>query len=137
MSTETKNNYVGNSIWILLEKASRIISGILVGILVVRYLGDQQYGIISLGLSIVGILTILSTLGLDSLVVREILVRKKEANIILGTSFTLRFLGSLIVVALTTSWAYFNKPPEIVLIFFLPDDTKDAYASGVTIYKLI
>jgi O-antigen/teichoic acid export membrane protein len=119
MSTENKNNYVGNSFWILLEKASRIISGILVGILVVRYLGDQQYGIISLGLSIVGVLTIISTLGLDSLVVREIITRKEQSDIILGTSFTLRFLGSIMVVLLTTAWAYLNKPIDIVLIFFL------------------
>lgn len=119
MSTENKNNYVGNSFWILLEKASRIISGILVGILVVRYLGDQQYGIISLGLSIIGVLTIISTLGLDSLIVREIITRKDQSEIILGTSFTLRFLGSILVVLLTTAWAYINKPIDIVLIFFL------------------
>ncbi len=119
MSSTSKNNYVGNSFWILLEKASRIISGILVGILVVRYLGDQQYGIISLGLSIVGVLTILSTLGLDSLVVREIITRKDQSHTILGTSFTLRLMGSAIVVLLTTTWALINKPIDIVYIFFL------------------
>lgn len=119
MAEEKRNNYVGNSIWILLEKASRIISGILVGILVVRYLGADQYGIISLGLSIIAVLTIISTLGLDSLVVRELLTRKKDENKILGTAFTLRFVGSLLVILFTTIWAYFNKPPETTIIFLL------------------
>lgn len=119
MAEEQKNNYVGNSIWILVEKASRIISGILVGILVVRYLGAEQFGIISLGLSIIAVLTIISTLGLDSLVVREILTRKPDENKILGTAFTLRLIGSLGVVFFTTTWAYFNKPIETTYIFFL------------------
>ncbi len=116
---EQKNNYVGNSFWILLEKASRIISNILVGILVVRYLGAEQYGVISLGLSVIAILTIISTLGLDSLVVREILTRKEDINKILGTAFSLRFLGSLWVILLATTWAYYNKSTETTLIFFL------------------
>jgi len=116
---EQKNNYVGNSFWILLEKASRIISGILVGILVVRYLGAEQYGIISLGLSVIAILTIISTLGLDSLVVRELLTRKDDSNKILGTAFLLRLFGSLWVILLATSWAYMNKSSETTLIIFL------------------
>jgi O-antigen/teichoic acid export membrane protein len=63
MSTEIepKNNYLSNSLWMLLEKSSRIISGILVGVLVARYLGPAQYGLINYALSVISIFTILST----------------------------------------------------------------------------
>lgn len=91
-SSQTKNNYFKNSLWILLEKVSRIISGILVGVLVARFLGPAQFGTISYALSIIAIFTIISTLGLDGLVVRELITRKERINEILGTAFWLRFL---------------------------------------------
>lgn len=119
MEQKQTHNYVSNSMWILLEKASRIISGILVGVLVVRYLGDVQYGIISYGLSLIGVLTVISTLGLDGLVVRELVTRPKEEAQILGTSFGLRLLGSLLVVVLAVAWSALRDPAETTLIVFL------------------
>ena len=65
VNLKEKNNYVSNSFWMLLEKSARVISGILVGVLVVRYLGDAQFGVITYGLGVIAILTIFSTLGLD------------------------------------------------------------------------
>ena len=63
--TKKNNNYINNSIWILAEKASRIISGILVGVLVARFLGKEQFGIISYALSVISIFTVFSTLGIE------------------------------------------------------------------------
>ncbi|MCF8252990.1 MAG: flippase [Bacteroidia bacterium] len=114
-----KNNYVSNSFWMLLEKSARIISGILVGVLVVRYLGDAQFGTISYGLGIIGILTIFSTLGLDSLVVRELITRHKDQHKILGTAFGLRFMGSLAVVAGSCFYSLLRDPIETTYIVFL------------------
>ncbi|OYU94278.1 MAG: hypothetical protein CFE21_16975 [Bacteroidetes bacterium B1(2017)] len=114
-----KNNYVSNSFWMLLEKSSRIISGILVGVLVVRYLGAAQYGIITLGLSIIGILTIFSTLGLDSLVVRELLTRSKKKYVILGTAFWMRFVGSFVVMGGSVIYSLMRDPLSTTWIVFL------------------
>ncbi|MCX6185775.1 MAG: flippase [Bacteroidetes bacterium] len=114
-----KINYFKNSLWILLEKVSRIISGIFVGVLVARYLGPTQFGTISYALSIIAIFTIVSTLGLDGLVVREIITRKENLNEILGTSFWLRFVGAILVVFLATTYSYIRDTPDRVLIVFL------------------
>ncbi|MCG9881385.1 MAG: flippase [Bacteroidia bacterium] len=119
MEDKPKNNYVSNSFWMLLEKSARIISGILVGILVVRYLGDAQYGILTYGLGIIAILTIFSTLGLDNLVVRELLTRPKLSNKILGTAFGLRLMGSLAVVAGACTYSLMRDPIETTFIVFL------------------
>lgn len=119
MEDKAKNNYVSNSFWMLLEKSARIISGILVGILVVRYLGDAQYGILTYGLGIIAILTIFSTLGLDNLVVRELLTRPKFSDKILGTAFGLRFIGSLVVVVGACTYSLMRDPIETTFIVFL------------------
>jgi O-antigen/teichoic acid export membrane protein len=119
MQEKTKNNYVSNSFWMLLEKSARIISGILVGVLVVRYLGDAQFGILTYGLGIIAILTIFSTLGLDNLVVRELLTRPKNTQKILGTAFGLRFFGSLLVVVGACAYSLLRDPIETTYIVFL------------------
>jgi O-antigen/teichoic acid export membrane protein len=119
MEEKSKNNYVSNSFWMLLEKSARIISGILVGILVVRYLGDSQFGILTYGLGIIAILTIFSTLGLDSLVVRELITRPEKTNKILGTAFGLRLAGSIVVVVGSCFYSLMRDPISTTYIVFL------------------
>ncbi|MDZ4668145.1 MAG: flippase [bacterium] len=119
MQEKEKNNYVSNSMWMLLEKSARIISGILVGVLVVRYLGDTQYGILTYGLGIIAILTVFSTLGLDSLVIRELITRSDHKNKILGTAFYLRLLGSFAVVIGSCTYSLLRDPLSTTFIVFL------------------
>ncbi len=113
------NNYVKNSFWILIEKMSRIISGILVGVLVARYLGPDQFGLISYALNVVAIFTIISTLGLDSLIVRELIMRNDKQHVILGTAFIMRLLGSIVVVAASTTYSFMRDTPQQTMIVFL------------------
>ncbi|MFZ4796809.1 MAG: flippase [Bacteroidia bacterium] len=113
------NNYINNSIWILAEKASRIISGILVGVLVARFLGKEQFGIISYALSVLSIFTVFSTLGLDGIVVRELITEKKKKYDIIGTTFWLRFIGSFLVVIASTYYSFMRDPSDRTWIVFL------------------
>ncbi len=117
--TKKKNNYINNSIWILAEKASRIISGILVGVLVARFLGKEQFGIISYALSVLSIFTVFSTLGLDGIVVRELITDKKKKYEIIGTTFWLRLFGSFIVVFAATYYSFIRDPNDRTWIVFL------------------
>ncbi len=119
MTSEPKNNYVTNSMWILLEKFSRIVSGILVGVLVARFLGNEKFGIITYGLGVIGIFTIFSTLGLDSLIVRELLTRKLKKEMILGTAFWMRFAGSIFVVVVATFYSSMRDPAQRTWVVFL------------------
>jgi O-antigen/teichoic acid export membrane protein len=117
--TKKNNNYINNSIWILAEKASRIISGILVGVLVARFLGKEQFGIISYALSVISIFTVFSTLGLDGIVVRELITEKKKKYDIIGTTFWLRFIGSFLVVIASTYYSFMRDPSDRTWIVFL------------------
>ncbi len=117
--TKKNNNYVNNSIWILAEKASRIISGILIGVLVARFLGKEQFGIISYALSVLSIFTVFSTLGLDGIVVRELITKKNMKYEIIGTTFWLRFIGSFLVVIASTYYSFMRDPSDRTWIVFL------------------
>jgi len=114
-----KNNYIKNSFWLLLEKVSRIISGVLVGVLVARFLGPADFGLINYALSVVAIFTIISTLGLDGLVVRELITRKNQEGEILGTAFLLRLIGAFFVVGIATYYSSLRDSSDRVWVVFI------------------
>lgn len=80
----------------LSEQLLRLISGVLVGIWVARYLGPQQFGIFSYVLAFVALFSSIGKLGLDSIVVRDLINEPLKTDIYLGTAFWLKFCGALI-----------------------------------------
>ncbi len=120
MSAESSSRkYAINTSWILIEKLSRILSGILVGILVARYLGPEQFGMISYALNVVAIFAIFSTLGMDSIIIRELITRKTLQNTVLGTAFGLRLIGAVCVVIGATYYSSIRDDAQNTYIVFL------------------
>lgn len=81
-----------NSGWLMADKVFKAIATIVVGAWVARYLGPTDFGKLSFVLAIVAFFQVISTLGLDGIVVRDIVKNKEEAGLILGTSLALRLL---------------------------------------------
>lgn len=67
---------------------------LLVGILVARYLGPEQYGLMNYVISYVSIFSVLSTFGLDNIEIRELSRKPENKNIILGTCLRIRIVCS-------------------------------------------
>jgi len=95
-----------NSGWLIGDKILRMGVGLLVGVWVARYLGPTQYGLMSYAASLVGLAGALSGLGIDTIVIRDLVRHPERSEEYLGTSFVLRFfsgivcyLGVLVVVA--------------------------------------
>lgn len=92
--------YGANTAWLMGEKILRIFMGLFVGIWVARYLGPEQFGLLSYAQSFVFLFTAIATLGLDSIVVRELVKDSSQRNVLLGTAFTLKLIGSLCILPL-------------------------------------
>jgi len=86
---------ISNVSWAVLGKSIDILIGLVVGILVARYLGPEQYGLMSYVVSYVTLFSILSTFGLDSIVVRELSKTLIPKEKILGTASAIRLFMSL------------------------------------------
>ena len=91
--------YFANTSWLLAERALRMAVSLFVGIYVARYLGPERFGLLSYALSFVGIFVALATLGLDEVVVRELIKTPEQREKILGTSFLLKLVGTLLMWA--------------------------------------
>lgn len=92
-----------NTGWLLADRVLRLGIGFFVGIWVSRYLGPEQFGFYNYLLAVVGLLTPLATLGLDSIIVRELVSRPELTPRLLGTALVLKLLGSLAVVGLSVA----------------------------------
>ena len=68
-----------------------------VGIFVARYLGPERYGLLSYANSFVGIFIVLGTMGLDDIIVRELVKTPEQQEKILGSSFLLKLVGTLLM----------------------------------------
>ena len=118
--------YLKNTSWLFWERLLRLLIGLFVGAWVARYLGPEQYGLLSYVQSFVGLFIVLSTLGLDNIVVREIVKNTNIAASLIGTAFILKLLGAifmLLIITLTMTTLFEHDSSEKVLIFIVAFST--------------
>lgn len=87
------------------EQLLRMISGLLVGVWVARYLGPEQFGVFSYAIAFVAIFGSIAKLGLDGIVVRNLVIEPHKRDLYLGTAFWLKFFGAfsaIVIVAFAT-----------------------------------
>lgn len=92
--------YLKNTSWLFLEKLLRIFAGLLVGSWVGRYLGPADYGAFQFSISIISIFAAVSTLGIDQIVIRELVKDESRRDVLLGTSFVLKLIGAIVSFAI-------------------------------------
>jgi hypothetical protein len=67
-----------------------MIAGFLVGVWIARYLGPEKYGLFSYALAFVSLFAGVAKLGLDGIVVRELVKEPEKKELYLGTAFWLK-----------------------------------------------
>ena len=88
----------------MVDRVVRMATGVLVGVWVARYLGPAQFGSLNFAISFVALFGTLTTLGLEMIVVREIVRDDSSILELLGTATSLRLASSIItpLVAVAT-----------------------------------
>lgn len=89
--------------------------GLFVGVWVARYLGPEQFGSFNYALAFVGLFTSIATLGLNGIVVRDIVRRPEDADTTLGTAFILQILGGICALLFALLAANFAKPNDTAI----------------------
>lgn len=86
----------GNTAWVVGDRFVRVGMSAMMNILVARYLGPEKFGIISFVASFAALFTVLTSLGLDNVIIRELVRSPETAPEILGTGFVLRATGAVV-----------------------------------------
>ena len=103
---------LSNTGWLFLEQIIRMVIGLLVGVWVARYLGPEQFGQINYAVAFVALFGIIASMGLDGIVIRDIVRKPSCKNEILGTSFSIKLVSGIVVFCLIMGAVYLVRPDE-------------------------
>lgn len=101
-----------NISWLASDRLLQIALGLTVGVWVARYLGPEQYGLLSFALAIVAIFSTVTTMGVESIVVRDLVRRPLDANGILGSALAIQLVGGLVACLLSVGLALLVRPDD-------------------------
>ena len=107
--------------WMLAERIWMLVSGVLIGFWVVRSLGPAEFGKFSAALSVAAVLSGLSTMGLDTVVVRRLSSGGLDARAVLIAAASLRLIGSIFYTVLcwAASLLLFPDSTQVAAIAFI------------------
>lgn len=94
-TNSTAKKFAVNSSWMMLQQIYYMVLSLVIGALSARYLGPSNYGLINYGASIISFFTIISKLGLDGVIINEMVKRPEEEGSLLGTALVFRFITSI------------------------------------------
>ena len=111
--------YFTNTSWLLAERIVRLGINLFINLYVIRYLGPEEFGLLSYAISFASIFATISTLGLDNLLIRELVKEPDKRDALLGSAFTLKIIGAIISFALITIALLFSNDSGYTVILIL------------------
>lgn len=103
---------VDNIGWLFFDKVLRMGVGLLVGVWVARYLGPEQYGVLNFALAVTGMFGAIAGLGLQGIVVRDIVRDPESARLTLGTAAVLQLAGGFAAFLLALAAIAYLRPDD-------------------------
>lgn len=119
IGSEGFRRYFSNTSWLLLERIVRLVVVLGTGILVARYLGPTLFGQLNYATGFVGIFFALTTMGLDEIVVRELVRSPQRRNALLGTAVVIRMLGALLLIAIVSVSVWVKEMESLTAMLVL------------------
>lgn len=99
-----KNKTTKNAGWLIGGKIIQMLLSLFVGVLTSRYLGPSNLGLVNYGLSYTTFFASLCNLGINSVLVKEIIDNPDKEGTVIGTSLVLRaissFLSMLVIIGI-------------------------------------
>ena len=96
----TKNKIFKNTSWMLFEKFIMMGGNLFITIFLARMLGAKDFGSISYFLALVAIIAPFSSLGMNSILTRDVINSPQDKKIIFSSATAMRALGSVIGIVL-------------------------------------
>ena len=86
-SGSSRQRFLANTGWIVSERIYQMLISLVVGVITARYLGPANYGIINYAASFIAFFSSICTLGLEGIIVKELVDNPEREGEILGSVF--------------------------------------------------
>lgn len=111
ISTTLKKT-VSNLGWLLIDRGVRMTGAVFINAWLTRYLGPEQNGVFNYALAFVGMFMPMATLGIDSIVIRDIVRDPSKKDLIIGSAFGLRLFGALNALIFSAIAIFIVRPGD-------------------------
>ena len=111
------NKFIGNTIWMIAGRMVQMCISLLVSFISARYLGPSNYGLLNYSAALITFFTAICNLGLNGILINEMVQNREKEGEILGTGLFLRmFTGALSVVMITVLSFWLNGGDRLLMI---------------------
>lgn len=113
------NKSVRNAGWLIGGRIVHVILSFLIGLLMARYLGPDNYGVINYATAYATFFTAFCTLGINSVIVKNFIDDPKAEGETIGTTLALRFASSLLSLGTiigVVSFIDHNEPVTVTVV---------------------
>lgn len=112
--------YFQNTGWLFGSRILTLIISFFATIFIARNLGPTNFGQLSYAVSFVSLFSVLATLGIDTIVYRDLIKNQDNKNSILGSALIIKIVASVIAAFLAIfSATFFAKDVSTILIVIL------------------
>jgi len=108
-----------NTSWLFGDKILRMGVGLFVGVWIARYLGPEQFGLLNYALAFFALFTSVANLGLNGIVVRDLVQDPSITETTLGSAFFLSVFGGFSAFALSLLAISYARPDDELAKFIV------------------
>jgi len=91
---------MSNGTWMLVERVLGMSMAVLVSVWVARYLGPERFGTLNYALAFVAFFTPIASLGINNILVKELILDRAREGLLLGSALVARFIGTAVATVL-------------------------------------
>lgn len=98
--------------WLLAERVLRMVVGFFVLAWMARYLGADNFGLLNYAIAFFSMFSVLAQLGLNQIVVRDLVSEPSHKDEILGTTFFLKLASGIAAFLLAAATIFLLRPDD-------------------------
>lgn len=110
---------LANTGWLFADKVLRMGIGLFIGVWIARYLGPEQFGLWNFAMAFTALFCAFATLGLDGIVVRELVKNPERQNELMGSAFALKLIGGAVTLLFTLIAISFVRSGETLTLWLV------------------
>ena len=112
-----RNKIVANASWMVGCRIAQALLGLVVGVIAARYLGPSNFGVINYAAAMVAFAVPIMQLGLNNIMVQELVNSPEKEGAILGTSILMNFVSAIAcIVGILVTVCFLNAGEKVTII---------------------
>lgn len=111
---------IHNVTWLVLDHGIRILFGIFISILLANHLGPVNFGILNLAYTLTILLCTIPQLGLQSIVVRDLVENSESAGVTLGSAAFIQLTSGFVTYLILIGTIVILYPNNFLLLSIAP-----------------